>query len=100
MATKNKPQLTRVAWQFHRDGSATVRLSPDAVLILGDILNEWKSWASWAGRDDCQNWKRSPIARENRREGITFANCLSSIKCLLGRRDVLRVMAQAKTKRK
>ena len=100
MPKKQKHNATRVAWQFKRDGSATIQLSPAAVLILGDVLNEWSSWAGWTSRADCQNWIRSAKARENRRESITFFNCLGEIKCALGRRDMRRVMAAAKKARR
>ncbi len=96
MAQKKKPQQTSVAWRFNRDGSATIRLSAGALLNLGDALNEWKQWTGWTNREDCRNWRRSLPARENRRESITFFNCLSTIKCLLGRRHIRRVMAAAK----
>lgn len=80
---------------IHKDGAVTIMLSPDEAAWLGETLREWKSWSGWTRREDCKNWKRSPIARENRRESITFQNCLSQIMAGLGRREMLKLMEQA-----
>lgn len=79
---------------IHKDGSVTIELSPDEAAWLGDTLREWDSWGHWTKREDCQNWKRSPIARENRRESIVFQNCLSQMTAGLGRREMLRLMKE------
>ena len=46
-------------------------------------------------RDDCKNWKRSPIARENKRASQTFGNCLTTVTANLGRRELMKLMAEA-----
>lgn len=66
--------------------------------FAGD-LNEWRSWRGWTQREDCQNWQRSPIARENRRESITYGNCLSTVLVNLGRRELLKLMDEQKEKK-
>lgn len=100
MPKNTTPERTSVTWRFNRDGSATIRLSAGALLNLGDALNEWDQWTGWTDREDCENWKRSLPARENRRESITYGNCLSTLKALLGRSRICRVMAAAEKARK
>jgi hypothetical protein len=73
-----------------RCADGTVSLPADVVAQLADIIAEWESGGHWTKRDDCQNWKRSTIARENRRETITLHNCAGQIKALIGR-DILRI---------
>ena len=77
-----------VTW--HADGSVT--LSSHMMANLIDDLLEWESWDGWTDRDDCKNWKRSPIARENRREAITYGNCLSTIMAKFGNREMAKRM--------
>ena len=79
---------------IHKDGSVTIELSPDEATWLGDTLREWKSISGWTRREDCKNWKRSPIARENRRESIVYQNCLSEMLAGLGRRAMLKLMGK------
>lgn len=74
--------------RWNPDGSITV--SPDGVETLLEELHQWSQWDGWTKRDDCKNWKRSPIARENRRECIVYGNCLGFMKKLLGWREVNR----------
>lgn len=80
---------------IHEDGSVTIELSPDEAAWLGDTLREWRAIGRWTRREDCKNWKRSPIARENRRESIVFQNCLSQMMAGLGRRQMLQLIKQA-----
>jgi hypothetical protein len=74
----------------------TITMSREWALCLADELNQWKAWTPWVDRADCKNWKRSPIARENKRESQTFSNCLSSMMALLGRRELNKLMADVK----
>jgi len=76
-------------WSVNADGSVTITLPAVIAFNLADELLEWREHGrSWVDRPDCQNWKRSPIARENRRETIVYSNVFSSIACLLGRRGL------------
>lgn len=81
-------------WTINPDGSVTITLPSTLAANLADELREWSEMRGWVDRPDCQNWKRSPIARENRRESIVYGNNLESIKCLLGRKQVLAFMAR------
>ncbi|SRR6266498_1460985 len=85
---------------IHKNGSVTIDLSPDEAACLGDTLREWKSISGWTRREDCQNWKRSPIAQENRRESIVYQNCLSEMMASLGRRQMLQLMKRAENESK
>ena len=82
--------------EIHKDGSVTINLSPDEAAWLGDTFREWDSISHWMRREDCKNWKRSPIARENRRESIVFQNCLSQMMAGLGRRQMLELIEAAR----
>lgn len=86
-----------MATKIHEDGSVTIRLDADQAEGLAEVLSEWQSWEGWTRREDCQNWKRSPIARENRRESITFGNCLSQMLAYLGRREWVAMMTRVQT---
>ena len=55
-------------------------------LCLGDELNEWAKFASW--RD-------TAATKEDRRESVVYGNCLSSMRALLGRRQVNEWMKRA-----
>jgi len=77
-----------VTWR--NDGSVT--LDAVAVECLIDTLKGWAQWKGWTRREDCQNWKRSPIARENRRESIVYGNCLEPIMTLFGRKEIRKRM--------
>jgi hypothetical protein len=70
-------------------------MSREWALSLAEELNRWEAWTPWVDRADCKNWKRSPIARENKKESQTFGNCLSSITATLGRRELRKLMAEA-----
>ena len=86
-------------WRWNKR-TVTVTFDLDeAVHGIGDTLNEWKHWRGWVDREDCQNWKRSPIARENRRESIVYGNCLGIIQVVLGRDGVRQLMEMAESRR-
>jgi hypothetical protein len=79
----------------HKDGvDGSIAIPAEQVETLKEILAEWESGGRWMDREDCKNWKRSAIARENRRESIVLHNCASQIKAWIGRRN-LRVLAHA-----
>jgi hypothetical protein len=79
----------------HEDGAdGSIAIPAEQVETLKEILAEWESGGRWMDREDCKNWKRSAIARENRRESIVLHNCASQIKAWIGRRN-LRVLAHA-----
>lgn len=92
-SAKAKPAVKAqaiVTW--HADGSVT--LSSHMMANLIDNLREWETVAGWTRRDDCKNWKRSPIARENRRESIVYGNCLSTIRATFGNREIAKRMSK------
>jgi hypothetical protein len=89
MPANHVPEGEWARWGINEDGSITITLPSALAANLADELKDWEKFGeSWVNRPECQNWKRSPIARENRRENIVYRNCLSSIECLLGRREV------------
>ncbi len=73
-----------------------LEFTQEELYSLIDELVEWETIAGWLHREDCANWKRSAIARENRRESITYFNLLSSIKTRLGRREIHKRMLEVK----
>lgn len=73
------------SWAINPDGSMSITLHSVLVANLADELLEWDGISDWIGREDCKNWKRSPIARENRRESVVSGNHFSSMQALLGR---------------
>ena len=87
-------------WTHHEDGSVTIHLPKNWALNLADDMNDWESISNWLDREDCKNWKRSPLARENRRESIVYGNCAASITCILGRREMRALMKRAQETRK
>ena len=53
-------------------------------VTANNMYAEWLEWVAigkerWAYEE---NWKRSPIARENRRESIVYDNCAGYLDCL------------------
>jgi hypothetical protein len=81
-------------WRWNKK-TVTITFDLNEMASLGAMLNEWAMWKPWMDREDCENWKRSPIARENRRESITYGNCLSSIETYLGREGIRKAMEMA-----
>jgi hypothetical protein len=78
-------------WTFHEDGSVTIHLPAGQAWNLAAEFREWET-LSGELRNEGVNWKRSPIARENRRESIVLMNCLRVIRAILGRRGVKQLM--------
>ena len=68
----------------------------DVLLNFIDELIEWEDVAKQRDCPDTHNWKRSAIARENRRESIVYGNCLEQVKAHLGRRQVNALMEQVR----
>lgn len=60
-----------------------LELDPKTAAILVDIIAEWEEVAQLP---IAPNWKRSPIARENRRESKVYGNCASELKGAIGHR--------------
>lgn len=86
---------TEPRWTHHPDGSITIHLPAPLPQNLALNLLEW-------GRRDQEQyqfagtpWKRSPLARERRRECVVYGNCLETVKAYLGRREVNALMALA-----
>ena len=72
-------------WRWGRK-TVTITMSRDEAEAFGRLLNEWaKFGGSWVDQEDCQNWKRSAVARENRRETITYNNLRGTIEAFFGR---------------
>jgi hypothetical protein len=82
-------------WTFHDDGSVTVHLPAGQAWNLARELTEWEALSNEL-RDEGLNWKRSPIARENRRESIVLMNCLRVIRAILGRAGVRQLIEKTK----
>lgn len=62
-----------------------VILDDDAYAWLESVLAEWQGIADdyYKHIPEFENWKRSPILRENRRESVVYGNCRSTIHTLL-----------------
>jgi hypothetical protein len=94
-SARNKPLASGAPrWKVSKR-VVTLTMSREWALSLAQTLNEWKAWTPWVDRADCKNWKRSLIARENKRESQTFGNCLSTITAALGRRHLNKLMTEA-----
>lgn len=70
----------------HKDGSITIPAAQ--VEALKEILAEWEYGGAWMDREDCKNWERSAVARENRRETIVLHRCAHQIKAWIGRQNL------------
>lgn len=69
-------------------------------VLLANLIDELLEWERIAGeRWEFKNWKRSAIERESRRESVVYGNCLESVKALLGRRKVVRLMNEERKRR-
>ena len=86
-------------WHWNKR-TVTITFDLDWLLDFADTLNAWQSWTPWMDREDCKNWQRSLIARENKRESQTFGNCLSDVKMNLGRRQIIKLMELAKKRKR
>lgn len=72
----------------------------DALLNLIDELLEWervsREWYDHITEPQWEHWKRSPARREDRRESVVYRNCLTTITCALGRKEMVALMARVR----
>jgi hypothetical protein len=92
---KRSRELVPPKWEITED-TVTITFDRGWLMNFIESLNEWESFTRWTRRADCKNWKRSLIARENRRESIVLSNCLGTVQAYLGRREVLKLQAAVK----
>jgi hypothetical protein len=59
--------------------------------ILVDLIEEWEEIAKMP---IAKNWKKSPLAREDRRESKVYGNCASSLRAAIGRRLVHKLISE------
>ncbi len=83
-------------WTINPDGSISITLPAGFAYNLADEMREWEEVKGWVDREDCKNWKSSPIARENRRESIVYGNCLMAMRTILGRQQTKALIERVK----
>jgi hypothetical protein len=83
-------------WNIDDKGNFVLTIDPIIMANFIENLIKWDSYSDWMNREDCKNHKRSPVARENRRESIVLGNCHETVRCYLGRRFVSAISARIK----